>query len=280
VIACVAQELWRGTAARRAMTRDPIPLAVVALVRRNRRRYGGYIVHAGLAVLLIGVAASSSFQHSTNATLMPGQSATVGGYTIRYVRPTYQVSAAKVSFGAVLDVSKGGKHVSTLTTTHGLYPAPDDPTVGPISEAFNGEGDSQVGLQSGFTRDIWTVINPDLTPIQPLINRGDTLFTKLMTSLTATQASNPATVRGIEVYRAEAIEGLASRFVSHPWPVNFLFIVSPLVMWIWLGAIIIAAGALIALWPIPAAVVRRRTAVVGAAPRRSAASAVAARETV
>ena len=42
--------------ARRAMTRDPVPVAFVQLIRRNRRRYGGYIVHAGLAVLLIGVA--------------------------------------------------------------------------------------------------------------------------------------------------------------------------------------------------------------------------------
>ena len=279
VLACVVQELWRGTSARRAMTRDPIPLALIQLIRRNRRRYGGYIVHAGLAVLLIGVAASSSFQHSSNVTLRPGQSARVGGYTIRYVHPTEQVSAAKVSFGAVLDVSKNGKHVTTLTTTHGFYPAPDDPTVGPISEAFNGQGDSQVGLRSGLTRDIWTVINPDLTPLQPLINHGDTLFTKLMSSLKPSQATS-ATVRNIEIYRAAAIEGLASRFVTHPWPVNFLFIVSPLVMWIWLGAIIISAGALIALWPIPAAVVRRRTAVAGAAPRRSTPPAVAARETV
>ena len=64
VITTVAQEIWRGVSARRAMTHDPVPIALVQLIRRNRRRYGGYIVHAGLAVLLIGVAASSSFQHS------------------------------------------------------------------------------------------------------------------------------------------------------------------------------------------------------------------------
>ncbi len=279
VLACVLQELGRGAAARRAMTHDPIPLAAVGVVKRNRRRYGGYIVHAGLAVLLIGVAASTSFQHSNNVTLKPGQSAAVGGYTIRYIRPTEQVSAAKVSFGAVLDVSKGGKHVTTLRTTRGFYPAPNDPTVGPISEAFDGQADSQVGLQSGFTRDIWTVANPDLTPLQPLINQGDTLFTRLMSSLKPSQAT-PATVRSIEVYRAEAIEGLASRYVTHPWPVNFLFIVSPLVMWIWIGALIIAAGALIALWPVPSALRRRRADIAPVGRRRAPAPAVPARETV
>ena len=42
----------------------PPPVALLALVRRNRRRYGGYIVHVGIAVLFVGVAASSSFQHA------------------------------------------------------------------------------------------------------------------------------------------------------------------------------------------------------------------------
>ena len=74
VVATVVQEFWRGVSARRAMTRDAVPIALGQLVRRNRRRYGGYIVHAGLAVLLVGVAASSSFQHSHDVTLKPGQS--------------------------------------------------------------------------------------------------------------------------------------------------------------------------------------------------------------
>ena len=87
-LATVAQELWRGTSARRAMTRDPVPVAFLQLIRRNRRRYGGYIVHAGIAVLLIGVAASSSFQHSHDVVLRPGQKVNVDGYTMTYVRPT------------------------------------------------------------------------------------------------------------------------------------------------------------------------------------------------
>ncbi len=60
--------------------------------------------------------------------------------------------------------------------------------------------------------------------------------------------------------RNQAITEIAARYVSHPWSIDFLVIVSPLVMWIWLGALIIAAGGLIALWPIPA-MARRRVAV-------------------
>jgi cytochrome c-type biogenesis protein CcmF len=281
VLASVVQELWRGTVARRASTHDPVPLAFARLIGRNRRRYGGYIVHAGLAVLLIGVAASSSFAHSRDVILSPGQGAGVGGYQIRYVRPVEHVSNAKVSFGAVLDVSKGGKHVTTLTTTRGFYPAPDDPTLGPISNAFNGQADSNVGLQAGLTRDIWTVVNPDLTPLQSDITKGDRAFLKLMTSLTPAQASQPSVVNWIRYYRAQAIEGLADRYVSHPWPVEFLLIVSPLVTWIWLGALIIAFGGLIALWPVPVRMRRRPSAHTPARqPAAAPAPPVRVRETV
>src|SRR2546430_924040 len=65
VLGAVGQELIRGAQARRAMAGDVLPLALVGLVRRNRRRYGGYIVHLGMAVLFVGVAASSSFQHAS-----------------------------------------------------------------------------------------------------------------------------------------------------------------------------------------------------------------------
>ena len=259
VIAAVLQELWRGVAARRAMTHDSHLRALGQIVRRNRRRYGGYIAHAGLAVLLIGVAASSSFQHSHDVSLKPGQQARVDGYTIRYVKPIATASAEKISLGAVLDVSKGGKHVTTLRTTRGFYPA-QDPTLGILGRFFNGEAESQVGLRAGMTRDIWTVINPDLTQIQPLIDQGDRTFAGAMQSvLQLPPARQQQQLQALFQARDVAINGLAQQYVNHTWSTNFLFIVSPLVTWIWLGAMIIAIGGLIALWPVPV-LARRRAA--------------------
>ncbi len=255
VLVGVVQELVRGAAARRGITGEAPPLALLGVVRRNRRRYGGYVVHAGVAVLLIGVAASSSFQHSQKVTLAPGQSSVIDGYRIRYVRPTERPvtvnsgSLQYIAFGAVLDVSKAGRHVVTLHTTRRFYPATSQPGVGPISIAFGGEADSQVGLQAGLTHDIWTVINVQLTPLQSLIAKGDRVFEGLMRSLTPAEAALPANKRWIEARQAIAIEGLANRFVAHPWPSQFLFIVDPLVSWIWIGAIIVALGGLLALWP-------------------------------
>jgi cytochrome c-type biogenesis protein CcmF len=264
VLASVAQEIYRGTGARRAISGDAWPLALVALVRRNRRRYGGYIAHAGLALLLIGVAASSSFQHSHDVSLQPGQSAQVDGYTVRYVRPIATVTNEKLSFGAVLAVYKRGNHVTTLRTTRGFYPAGFDGSAGPISEAFNGQSDTNVGLNAGLRKDIWASVNPDLSPLQSRISQGDRVFERLMTSLTPAQAKSPTTIDFIATERARAIQGLASQYVAHPWKVEFLLIVSPLVTWIWLGALVIAFGGLIALWPIPALARRRSTAMYAA----------------
>jgi cytochrome c-type biogenesis protein CcmF len=281
VLATVAQELWRGVGARRTMTQELPPVALLRLVRRNRRRYGGYIVHAGIALLLIGVAASSSFQHSRNVTLMPGQSVSVDGYRIAYVKPTAAATAQKLSFGAVLRVTKAGKPVTTLRTTRGFYPS-QDPSLGAIGRFFNGEADSNVGLRAGLTRDIWTVVNPDLTPLQSRISEGDKLFLAAMmhtagaaSKLSPTQAR--AAMAQLWQLRDAAIVAITSRYVSHPWPINFLFIVDPLVSWIWIGTLIVVFGGLIALWPLPP-LARRRAVAPAPAARQAPAPVLPLRE--
>jgi cytochrome c-type biogenesis protein CcmF len=271
VIAAVGQEFWRGTQARHAMSGEAGPVALVALVQRNRRRYGGYVVHVGVAVALIGVAASSSFQHSHYATLRPGQSTRIDGYTVRYVKPTVAATPAKLSMGAVLSVSKGAHHVATLDTRRELYPS-QDPSLGPIGRFFNGSNESRIGLQSGFTRDIWTVVNPSLQPLQGLISQGDRLFTRLETQAMPRVAKLPpaqaqAALAPLWQFRDRAISELVSRYATHPWPVTFLLIVSPLVMWLWIGGLIVVAGALIALWPgRPRPRLRSRSAAYAGAP--------------
>jgi cytochrome c-type biogenesis protein CcmF len=86
-LAGLAQEFWRGAAARRKLSGGSMAGALIAVVSRNRRRYGGYIVHAGIAVLLIGIAASSSFQTNENVSMKPGETRVVDGREFTYVRP-------------------------------------------------------------------------------------------------------------------------------------------------------------------------------------------------
>ncbi|MFL5838052.1 MAG: cytochrome c-type biogenesis CcmF C-terminal domain-containing protein, partial [Solirubrobacteraceae bacterium] len=240
--AAVGQELWRGIAVRRATSREPVPVALVALVRRNRRRYGGYVVHVGIALLFVGVAASSAFQHIRDARLSPGQSADISGYQVRYVRATGAVTPEKVTLGAVLDVSRRGHHVTTLRTTRGYYPS-SDRTSGPVSQYFDGDSTTEVGLQAGLKRDIWTAVQPDVGAMQRMISGIDKRF--------------PLAQGDTQRFLLDAI---AQRYVRAPPPAAFRLIVSPLVEWIWLGGIVLGIGGLIAIWPPPRAAHRRAPA--------------------
>src|SRR5207248_10028266 len=53
-------------------------------ILRKRRHYGAYLAHLGLAVVVIGIAASHFGQQERDVTLQPGQQATVAGYTLTY----------------------------------------------------------------------------------------------------------------------------------------------------------------------------------------------------
>jgi cytochrome c-type biogenesis protein CcmF len=255
VLAAVGQELWRGVRARRAMSSDSVPVALVALVRRNRRRWGGYLVHAGIAVLFVGVAASSAFQQARLVELRQGQETRVAGYTVRYERPTSQLVAApngrleRIDLGAHLTVSRGDGAPRSFTTYKSYFPS-TNPTLGPVSRFFEGEATTEVGLQAGLRRDLWTAVAPDIRQLRPRIDAGDRVF---------------AAARGLSdeqrgAFLAQALAGLARSYAQDPPPATFRIIASPLVTWIWLGALIVFAGGLIALWPAGAAARRPATA--------------------
>ena len=269
VIGTVVQEFYRGTAARRAMTRDAWPVALLALVRRNRRRYGGFTAHLGIAVLLIGVAASSSFQHSRNVTLLPGQSVSNDGYVFRYVRPTVAVTAERISFGAIINVTKHGGQVTRVHTMQSFYPSNSgsDGIIGRFFDSAN--ADSTIGLDAGPFRDIWTVAAANLTPLAGAIASGDKLFAsyyngivkrvmKLPVAQQQASLNDALSQSDFWAARDRAVEGIASQYLKHRYPVQFLLIVSPLVTWLWTGAMIVFLGGLISLVP-PALGARRRS---------------------
>jgi cytochrome c-type biogenesis protein CcmF len=248
VFGSIGQEFFRGTRARRAMCGESAPVALFGLVRRNRRRYGGYIVHIGITVLFVGVAASSSFQHASQLGLRPGQSTRVGSYEIRYVRPTATITpkydeahtGSTLSLGAILDVTKNGHHVATLNPSEGFY-ASEEASQGTVGSLIGGQPVSHVAMDASLTRNVWTAIEPDIeTPnLKRIIATGN-----------STLPPSEALV---------AIAYLARAYLQHPPPTQFNFLVSPLVFWIWIGGLIAAGGGLIALWPAPS-VVRRRVA--------------------
>ena len=235
-IAVVAQEFWRGTRARRGMSDDSWPAALAHLVGRNRRRYGGYVVHVGIALLFLGVAASSAFVEQRDVSLSPGETTRVGDYTLSYREPTGEIlsdgagTGAPITLGAVLDVRKGDESFEMRPLRN--YYRSQDPTLGPISAFFEGEPNSEVDVRWGLRRDLWVSVQPDLTTFRAPIEEGDRKFAAL-----------PGDAQAL------AIAALVERYRNEPPPATFRVLVSPLVSWIWLGGGIVVLGALTALWP-------------------------------
>ncbi|MEJ7789167.1 MAG: heme lyase CcmF/NrfE family subunit [Thermoleophilaceae bacterium] len=245
VLAVVSQELWRGASARRTMTGERLVLALGRLFGRNRRRYGGYIVHAGIAVLFLGVAGSSAFVHQTDSRLSPGDTFRTGDYTVTYERATARLggdgagTGAPIAFGAVLRVTDKDGHEEVLSPSRNFYPT-RDASKGTIGRYFEGEATSEVDVRWGLTRDFWTAVRPDISALEGPIREANAKF-----------ADANADVQAV------IIAAIAERYRTQPPPATFRTIVSPLVSWIWIGGAIFLLGALIAAWPSPEARVRR-----------------------
>ena len=87
--------------------------ALVGLVGRNKRRYGGYIVHVGVVLILLGFA-GEGFKLEQQMLLRPGQETTLGDYTLRYDRLRVTEDEQKQAVTAYIAVLKDGRQIDTL----------------------------------------------------------------------------------------------------------------------------------------------------------------------
>ncbi|HET9154166.1 MAG TPA: heme lyase CcmF/NrfE family subunit [Solirubrobacterales bacterium] len=270
----LAQEFWTGAAARRKLTGESMPTATVGLVTRNRRRYGGYIVHAGIAVLLIGIAASSSFQTNRDVNLKPGESTEVDGRRITYVKPIVEVDSEKYTFAQRLRVEEGGE-VSYLRSSQRFF-KPTGVPVGTIDSYFAGESTSEVGLEPGLKQDLWIAPRVDVADVQRRARAADQGFgacvkggpgtppqCKALQSMMLAAKTNPSlrpqALEQISKLQSLAAARVAKSYLGDNASVTFKVIVNPLVTWMWIGGLLALAGALIAIWPTRR---RRRGALV------------------
>jgi len=109
----IVLEFWRGTRATGSLFR---------LIARNRRRYGGYVVHAAVLLLAIGVAGSSAYQTVRERHLAAGQAMHIGGYTLTYQGLTRHQESNAQAYRGIVDVTRGRSHVTTLDPGENVYP--------------------------------------------------------------------------------------------------------------------------------------------------------------
>lgn len=108
-------ELGRGVRARMRSAGENPFTALSRLISRDRRRYGGLIVHLGVLLITLGIVGSAAFKQEHQVVLAPGDSIEIGPYVVRYADYIDEELADKQRFAAVLEVTSGGSRLKTLT---------------------------------------------------------------------------------------------------------------------------------------------------------------------
>jgi cytochrome c-type biogenesis protein CcmF len=163
VIGAIVLEFVRGTKARRALSSESWPGAFFSLIGRNRRRYGGYVVHFAIVLLAIGVAGSSSYDSVVEGKLAPGQSLSVSGYTVAYRGLKEHDTPHAAEVRAQLLVSRDGKSLGSMEAGKNSYKiAGPDPQVS-----------SEVGIRTDY------LTGTDLFVIPEQINDDGTVYFRI-----------------------------------------------------------------------------------------------------
>jgi cytochrome c-type biogenesis protein CcmF len=113
VTTTVLQELIRGANVRKGATGSDIVTAMIGLVGRSRRRYGGYVVHLGIMLMFLGFA-GQGFKQEEQIKLGVGQQTTVGPFTVRHDALRVTTDAQKQMVTGHVTVSEGSKVIGTL----------------------------------------------------------------------------------------------------------------------------------------------------------------------
>jgi cytochrome c-type biogenesis protein CcmF len=192
VAATIGQEFYKGIGARRSIHGEAVPIAVVRLVARNRRRYGGYIVHAGI-VVLFSAFAGLAFKKDHDIQLRAGDTKELVdplGHKWRFVSQGTSTSESLNRFVTAvgLEVWRDGVRQGIVTSEKRQhFDSNKQPQFEPSTE---------VGIRTSAAMDLYIVL------------------------------------AGVRDETAEL-------------RISF----NPLVVWVWIGGVVMALGGLIVMWP-------------------------------
>lgn len=153
VLVILATEFWKGTRARARIEGEGIPVAFYHLVTRNRRRWGGYIVHVGMVVMFMGFA-GSAYNVDVRQHMFPGDVVHVDspfGHSYELTYEGLSISAGRGQRNltwqwiALISVKKNGIPVGNLTTEQRQYVTQDRPM-------------TEVGIRSSFVEDLYLIL--------------------------------------------------------------------------------------------------------------------------
>jgi cytochrome c-type biogenesis protein CcmF len=120
VLTAILSEFLRGAGVIARQTGRNLIVGAWLLTRRNTRRYGGYIVHIGVVIIVIGLA-GAAFNRSVESEMALHDKLVIGPYTLECAGFTQDANANYNSEFALLDVYKGGKRATELKRDGWLF---------------------------------------------------------------------------------------------------------------------------------------------------------------
>jgi cytochrome c-type biogenesis protein CcmF len=151
VAGTIVQEFWRGVRARRRMHGESVTLAFARLIGRNRRRYGGYLVHVGVLIYFVAFS-GMAFKREIEATLKPGQSVQLASpfghtYTLTHLGVSQYEALNRIVTAATVSVARDGRPEGIMTSEKRQHvDSFKRPTFEPSTE---------VGIRSGLQEDLY-----------------------------------------------------------------------------------------------------------------------------
>jgi cytochrome c-type biogenesis protein CcmF len=145
VLGTIGQEFWRGARVRQRATGTDVFTALIGLVARNKRRYGGYIVHVGIVLLFFGFA-GEGFKQDEQVLLKPGQQAQVGDFVVRLDAVRETDDGQKQMITAHTTIFRDGEQVARMFPAKWYFRKHEDqPT-------------TEVAIRRSFAEDIYLVM--------------------------------------------------------------------------------------------------------------------------
>lgn len=145
----IVVEFVKGTRARASIEKEPWPVALVHLVERNRRRYGGYVVHAGLVVCFCGFA-GKAFNAEQQRALRPGETVQIRSpfghtYSLTYQAMSWYPATNMTKLVASVEVKKDGRPAGLMTAEKRAYKQREEVT-------------SEVGIRRAWNEDLYLIL--------------------------------------------------------------------------------------------------------------------------
>ncbi len=140
------QEFWRGTASHMRRTGTNALASLWGMMAKARRRYGGYVVHMGFVLMCFGFT-GAAYDSERQASLRPGESVTLRGYSVRFDGPRMQDDLDKRMLLADMTVLRDGETVGHVTPARFFY--------GPPTQATT----TEVAILSMPREDVYVILN-------------------------------------------------------------------------------------------------------------------------